>query len=358
MIVGSPSSQRRRREGAAGASRDAARRLGARSPAAASSPATRTSDSAIGFVPKSLNQEYWVNTEKGAEAGAQGRAREGADQGGRRRTLEIVEQIDLVENLLAQDVDALVIAPSDSDLLKPVLEKAAQARSRSCCSTPTSPTGSPRPPTSAPRTRTAASRRASTSPSMLKDGGTLAIISGIPGSQVGIERVDGVKAGPQEGGRARSKIVKEITGQLRPRAGGRRDGGHPPDQPRRRRRLLPPTTRWRSARSRRSPPARRPTQIMLDRLRRRARGDAEDPRAATCTRPIAQDPYGMAKVGVETALDEARRTSRVKKTGRHRREADHARTTRRSTSRRCARSWVGRGAAGTSPPSGPDAVDD
>ena len=24
----------------------------------------------VGFVPKSLNQEYWVNTQKGAEAGA------------------------------------------------------------------------------------------------------------------------------------------------------------------------------------------------------------------------------------------------------------------------------------------------
>ncbi len=53
----------------------------------------------IGFIPKSLNQEYWVNTEKGAQAGARGKAKlltkaAGADT-------EIVEQIDLVENLLA-----------------------------------------------------------------------------------------------------------------------------------------------------------------------------------------------------------------------------------------------------------------
>ena len=39
---------------------------------------------------------------------------------------QIMEQIDLVENLLAQKVSALVIAPSDSDLLKPVLDKAAK----------------------------------------------------------------------------------------------------------------------------------------------------------------------------------------------------------------------------------------
>src|ERR1700754_2630861 len=85
----------------------------------------KPSETRIGFVPKSLNQEYWVNTEKGAQAaGKQAHVKVLTKAAG--DDTQIVEQIDLVENLLAQDVDAIVIAPSDSDLLKPVLEKAAK----------------------------------------------------------------------------------------------------------------------------------------------------------------------------------------------------------------------------------------
>src|SRR6195952_105553 len=79
----------------------------------------------IGFVPKSLNQEYWVNTEKGAQAAGKSAHVKVLTKAAGDDT-QIGEQIDLVENLLAQHVDALVIAPSDSDLLKPVLEKAAK----------------------------------------------------------------------------------------------------------------------------------------------------------------------------------------------------------------------------------------
>ena len=79
----------------------------------------------VGFVPKSLNQEYWVNTQKGAEAGAKSVHAQLLTKAAQDDT-QIMEQIDLVENLLAQKVDALVIAPSDSDLLQPVLDKAAK----------------------------------------------------------------------------------------------------------------------------------------------------------------------------------------------------------------------------------------
>ena len=79
----------------------------------------------IGFVPKSLNQEYWVNTRHGAEAGGRPAHAKVVTLAAQSDT-QIAEQIDLVENLLAQKVDALVIAPNDSDLLKPVLEKAAK----------------------------------------------------------------------------------------------------------------------------------------------------------------------------------------------------------------------------------------
>ncbi len=77
----------------------------------------------IGFVPKSLNQEFWVNTDKGAQAAATGNVEVITQAAG--SDLEIMEQIDIVENLLVQDLDALVIAPSDADLLLPVLEEAA-----------------------------------------------------------------------------------------------------------------------------------------------------------------------------------------------------------------------------------------
>src|SRR3954469_18788216 len=74
----------------------------------------------IGFVPKSLNQEYWVNTRHGAEAGGRAAHAKVLTLAGQSDT-HISEQIDIVENLLAEKVDALVIAPSDSDLLQPVL---------------------------------------------------------------------------------------------------------------------------------------------------------------------------------------------------------------------------------------------
>ena len=48
---------------------------------------------------------------------------------------------------------------------------------------------------------------------LLENEGELAIVSGIPGSEVGIQRVDGVKKGLEKGGGG-VKVVKEITGQF------------------------------------------------------------------------------------------------------------------------------------------------
>ena len=79
----------------------------------------------IGYVPKTLDQEFWVTTEKGARAG--GREADAtvlvqAPTG----ELAVDEQIAIVENLLTQNIDALVVAPSDSILMKPVLERASE----------------------------------------------------------------------------------------------------------------------------------------------------------------------------------------------------------------------------------------
>jgi ribose transport system substrate-binding protein len=158
----------------------------------------------VGFVPKALNQEYWVNTRHGAEAGAQAAGVKVVTLAAQSDT-HIAEQIDLVENLLAQKVDALVIAPNDSELLKPVLEKAAERIPVVLFDSPI--------PGWKPQTAYVGTANKDGGVAMgrylrkVAPKGTLAIIRGIPGSQVDIDRVDGVKAGIKGSG---IRVVKEI----------------------------------------------------------------------------------------------------------------------------------------------------
>jgi ribose transport system substrate-binding protein len=164
----------------------------------------------VGFVPKSLNQEFWVNTKKGAEAAQRENVKvltkaAGADT-------QIMEQIDLVENLLAQDVDALVVAPSDSNLLKPVLEKAAQ-RMPVVLFDSDIPDWKPKTAYVGTENEVGGDKAGRYIAKLLGNRGTLAIISGIPGSEVGIQRVDGVKKGLEAGGGG-VEVVKEVTGQF------------------------------------------------------------------------------------------------------------------------------------------------
>ncbi len=165
----------------------------------------------VGFVPKSLNQEYWVNTEKGAQAGAKASGAQVLTQAAQDDT-QIVEQIDLVENLLAQDVDALVIAPADSELLKPVLTQAAKTIPVVLFDSDI-PGWKPKTAYVGTENKQGGEKAGRYIARLLKRKGTLAIISGIPGSQVGIDRVDGVKAG-LKAAKAKTKVVKEITGQF------------------------------------------------------------------------------------------------------------------------------------------------
>jgi ribose transport system substrate-binding protein len=164
----------------------------------------------VGFVPKSLNQEFWVNTKKGAEAAQRENVKvltkaAGADT-------QIMEQIDLVENLLAQDVDALVVAPSDSNLLQPVLEKAA-ARMPVVLFDSDIPGWKPKTAYVGTENEVGGEKAGRYIAKLLNNRGTLAIISGIPGSEVGIQRVDGVKKGLEAAGGG-VKVVKEVTGQF------------------------------------------------------------------------------------------------------------------------------------------------
>jgi ribose transport system substrate-binding protein len=165
----------------------------------------------IGFVPKSLNQEFWVNTKKGAEAGGREADAQVITQAAG-SDLEIAEQIDIVENMLAQHIDALVIAPSSADLLKPVLERAAEEIPVVLVDSDI-PDWKPKTAYVGTENVVGGRKAGKYIASKLDEGGTLAVIAGIPGSQVGIDRVEGLKQGLEEGGGG-VEIVKEIPGNF------------------------------------------------------------------------------------------------------------------------------------------------
>ena len=158
----------------------------------------------IGFVPKSLNQEYWVNTKHGAEAGGRAAHVKVLTAAGQSDT-HIDEQINIVQNMLAEKVDAIVIAPTSSDLLQPVLDKAAKQVPVILFD---SPMPGWKPQTGYVGTANEAGGKVMGRYLAKKvKHGTLAIIRGIAGSEVDIDRVKGVKEGIKGSG---IKVVKEV----------------------------------------------------------------------------------------------------------------------------------------------------
>lgn len=82
----------------------------------------------VALIMKSLANEFFLTMENGAKAHQQARA----DQyeliaNGIKDELDVSRQIDLVEQMIAQRVNAIVIAPADSKALVPVCKKAQQA---------------------------------------------------------------------------------------------------------------------------------------------------------------------------------------------------------------------------------------
>lgn len=82
----------------------------------------------IALIMKSLANEFFLTMENGARAHQKAHA---ADYellaNGIKDELDIAKQIDLVEQMIAQRVDAIVIAPADSKALATVCEKAQKA---------------------------------------------------------------------------------------------------------------------------------------------------------------------------------------------------------------------------------------
>lgn len=159
----------------------------------------------IGFVPKALNQEYWVNTAHGAAAGGAAAHVKVLTEAGLADT-QIEQQIDIVQNMISQKVSALVIAPTDSDLLQPVLDQAVHKGIPVVLFDSPIPGWKPQTSFVGTANRDGGIKMGRYLRKVIGHG-TLAIIRGIAGSQVDIDRVDGVKAGIKGSG---IKVVKEV----------------------------------------------------------------------------------------------------------------------------------------------------
>lgn len=81
----------------------------------------------IGLVMKSLQAEFFQEMEKGAKAFAQQQNSFELITVGTSGQTEILSQIELIEALIAQKVDAIIVVPIDSKALVPVIVKAVRS---------------------------------------------------------------------------------------------------------------------------------------------------------------------------------------------------------------------------------------
>lgn len=82
----------------------------------------------VALIMKSLANEFFLTMENGAKAHQQAHSGEyDLLANGIKDELDVSRQIDLVEQMIAQRVDAIVIAPADSKALVPACKKAQQA---------------------------------------------------------------------------------------------------------------------------------------------------------------------------------------------------------------------------------------
>ncbi|MBS5703467.1 MAG: sugar ABC transporter substrate-binding protein, partial [Butyricicoccus pullicaecorum] len=91
----------------------------------ASGGAAADGDITVGFVVKALNDTYWVQM----QAGAQDKAKElGVNVKfiAPNSESEVQQQVDMIENLIGEGVDALCVAPSSPDTVLTAFEHATQ----------------------------------------------------------------------------------------------------------------------------------------------------------------------------------------------------------------------------------------
>ena len=146
----------------------------------------------IGFVPKALNQEFWITSKAGAEdaekqmSGVQVLVDAGTSE------LAIDEQIAVVEDMLTKQVDALAVAPTAPDQLQPVLERASKQ-------VPVIIVDSDIPGWDGKVSYIGTDNVKGGEVAgeyivdQLKGGGTLALMNGVPGATSGEDRITGVR---------------------------------------------------------------------------------------------------------------------------------------------------------------------
>jgi ribose transport system substrate-binding protein len=92
----------------------------------ASGPPTSNGKPVVALVVKTLNHPFFIDMQKGAEEAAQKAGVELIVQAAERE-IDVERQMQIVENLIQRKVDALVIAPSGSREIVPVVIKANKA---------------------------------------------------------------------------------------------------------------------------------------------------------------------------------------------------------------------------------------
>src|SRR5918998_2321945 len=146
----------------------------------------------IGFVPKALNQEFWITSRAGAEDADKQLSGVQVLVGAGTSELAIDEQIAVVEDMLTKQVDALVIAPTAPDQLQPVLERASKQ-------VPVIIVDSDIPGWDGKTSYIGTDNFKGGQVAgkyiieQMKGAGTLAIINGVPGATSGEQRVAGVR---------------------------------------------------------------------------------------------------------------------------------------------------------------------
>ncbi len=91
-------------------------------------PSTTAAKPRVALIMKSLANEFFLTMENGAKAHQKAHAAEyDLLANGIKDELDVSKQIDLVDQMIAQRVNAIVIAPADSKALVPVCKKARQA---------------------------------------------------------------------------------------------------------------------------------------------------------------------------------------------------------------------------------------
>ena len=159
----------------------------------------------VGLVMKSLANEFFQNMEQGAVAHVGERGDLELTTLGIQNETDLQAQIGLVENLIAQNVDAIVIAPADSRALVPVLARAdeegievvnidvkldEEAMTEAGVDIPFV----------GPDNVAAAKMVGEVMAEALGEGGKVIILEGVPGAENAVQRTQGFTEAAQEGG--------------------------------------------------------------------------------------------------------------------------------------------------------------